>query len=204
MDLATLLARRRMVRSFDATPVDPRWLDDACAAALWAPTAGNSAGVRMHTISADLVSEYFERATDPQWRQESSRAAGLSRAGAVVLVTSRPQDYLDRYAEEDKRASGLSAITAWPVPYWHTDAAMATMALLLLLEEGGWSAALWGNFRHDREVLEWVGAPEESLFASVLVGRPDGLDHRSPSLDRSVPTRHARVRRLEVSPERGP
>ena len=204
MDLATLLARRRMVRSFDATPVDPRWLDDACATALWAPTAGNSAGVRMHTIGADLVTAYFERATDARWRRESPRAPGLSRAGAVVLVTSRPQDYLARYAEPDKASSGLAARSAWPVPYWHTDAAMATMALLLLLDEAGWSSTLWGNFRHDRAVLEWIGAPDESLFASVLIGRPDGQDHRSASLDRVVPTRDSRVRRLEVSPERSP
>ena len=204
MDLATLLARRRMVRSFDATPVDPQWLDETCATALWAPTAGNSAGVRMHTIGAHLVGAFFERATDPQWRRESPRAPGLARAGAVVLVTSRPQDYLERYGEADKQSSGLSTMAAWPIPYWHTDAAMATMALLLLLEEGGWSATIWGNFRRDAEVLDWVGAPEESLFASVLIGRPDGHDHRSRSLDRTVPARGARVRRVEVSPERAP
>lgn len=204
MDLATLLARRRMIRSFDATPVDERWLDETCATALWAPTAGNSAGVSMHTIGADLVGAYFERATDPEWRRDSPRAAGLARAGAVVLVTSRPQAYLDRYGEPDKRTSGLSTMAAWPIPYWHTDAAMATMALLLLLEEAGWSSTIWGNFRHDREVLDWAGAPEESLFASVLIGRPDGNDQRSRSLERAVPARSARVRRVGFSPEPTP
>ncbi len=196
MDLAQLLARRRMVRSFDGTPVDPQWLDDACATALWAPTAGNSAGVRMYTVGSDSVAAYFERATDPEWRRDASRAPGLARAGAVVIVTSRPQDYLDRYGEADKQTSGLASPAAWPIPYWHTDAAMATMALLLLLEEGGWSATIWGNFRHDRAVLEWAGAPDESLFASVLVGRADGHDPRSRSLHRVVPTRASRVRRL--------
>ena len=38
-----------MTRSFDGTPVDAVWLDDLCAQALWAPTAGNSAGVRLYT-----------------------------------------------------------------------------------------------------------------------------------------------------------
>jgi len=33
---------------------------------------------------------------------------------------------------------------------------MATMALLLLIEESGWQAALWGNFRHEEEILRWL------------------------------------------------
>jgi nitroreductase len=61
-----------MVRSFDATPVDLDWLDDLCAQALRAPTAGNSAGVRLYTLGADHVAAYFEVATDPSWRQRSS------------------------------------------------------------------------------------------------------------------------------------
>lgn len=185
-----------MVRSFDATPVDRDWLDERCADALRAPTAGNSAGVRMYTLGRDLVGDFFDVATDEQWRATSRRAAGLARAGAAVLVTSRPADYLERYAQSDKSGSGLAERSAWTVPYWHTDAAMATMALLLLLEEGGWQAALWGNFRNDDDVLAWAGIDDEELFATVLVGRDDGLDVASTSLERDVPARSQRVRRV--------
>jgi hypothetical protein len=73
---------------------------------------------------------------------------------------------------------------------------MATMALLLLIEEGGWQAALWGNFRHDDDVRRWAKLDDEELFASVLVGRGDGNDSASSSLSRSVPPRKARVRRV--------
>jgi nitroreductase len=186
-----------MVRSFDATPVDLDWLDDLCAQALRAPTAGNSAGVRLYTLGADHVAAYFEVATDPSWRQRSSRAAGLGRAGAVVLVTCRPRDYTARYAETDKALSGLDDESAWAVPYWHTDAAMATMALLLLIEEDGWQATLWGNFRHESAVLDWAGIADEEIFGTVLVGRADGRDTPSASLARPVPSRESRVRRLE-------
>ena len=185
-----------MVRSFDATPVDQHWLDERCADALRAPTAGNSAGVRMYTLGRDLVGDFFDVATDEQWRATSRRAAGLARAGAAVLVTSRPTDYLERYAQSDKSGSGLAERSAWTVPYWHADAAMATMALLLLLEEGGWQAALWGNFRNDDDVLAWAGIDDEELFATVLVGRDDGLDVASTSLERDVPARSQRVRRV--------
>ncbi len=201
MDVARALARRRMVRSFDGTLVDPDWLDGLCATALWAPTAGNCAGVRMHTLYGDARPAFFALATDASWRERSSRYEGLSRAGAIVVVTSRPQDYATRYGEDDKRASGLGALDAWPVPYWHGDAAMATMALLLLLEESGWSAALWGDFGRASGLLTWLGADDESLFASVLVGRDDHHDRRSASLDRAVAPRRSRVSRVATPPD---
>jgi nitroreductase len=185
-----------MVRSFDGTPVDEEWLDECCAEALWAPTAGNSAGVRFSTLGSTDVPRYFEVATDKTWRDQSRRYKGLSRAGAVVLVTARPQDYAARYGEIDKEASGLGNRENWPLPYWHTDAAMATMALLLLIEEGGWQCTLWGNFRNDGAVLRWAGLTNEELFATVLIGRADGNDVVSASLSRETPSRQSRVRRL--------
>ena len=196
MELRELLARRRMVRSFDGTAVNEDWLDEICAQALWAPSAGNSAGVRLYTLGARYVSAYLSRATDESWRARSRRFDGLERAGGVVLVTSRAQEYLERYQESDKAASGLEERSAWLIPYWHTDAAMATMALLLLIEEGGWQATLWGNFRNADAVLRWVGVEDEELFATVLIGRDDGRGAPSRSLGRQVPSRRDRVRRL--------
>jgi len=185
-----------MVRSFDATAVDAEWLSGLCADAMWAPTAGNTAGVRMHVIGPELVASYFEVATDERWRANARRSASLMGAGAAVLVTSRPSDYFERYGEPDKAASGLDVASGWTIPYWHTDAAMATMALLLLLEEAGWAATIWGNFRRQSDVLSWARIVDESLFATVLVGRDGGDDVRSASLDRPVPARTDRVRRV--------
>jgi nitroreductase len=196
MELRHLLAARRMTRSFDGTPLDAAWLEELCALALWSPTAGNTAGVRCHVVDAAHVGEFFTAATDASWRESSRRYPGLARAGAVVLVTSRPGDYVARYGEDDKADSGLEDVDAWPLPYWHTDAAMATMALLLLLEESGWQATIWGNFRRARELGAWAGIADEELFASVLIGRADANDVASASLSRSVPARRDRVRRV--------
>jgi hypothetical protein len=102
-----------------------------------------------------------------------------------------------RYAEVDKLNSGLDDESKWPIPYWHTDAAMATMALLLLIEESGWQAALWGNFRHEDDILKWARIEDEDLFATVLIGRADGKDVASSSLAREVPSRESRVREVE-------
>jgi nitroreductase len=188
-----------MTRSFDGTPVDEAWLDELCAEALWAPTAGNSAGVRIYTLGAPFVNPYLTLVTDEAWRSKSRRYEGLRRAGALVLVTARVSEYLERYGENDKSASNLSEKSEWPLPYWHTDAAMATMALLLLLEESNWQAALWGNFRNGDAVMNWAGIHDEELFATVFVGRADGDDQPSASLSRNVPTRQARVRRVTPS-----
>ena len=196
MELQQLLAQRRMIRSFDGTPVDLDWLDKCCATALWSPTAGNSAGVRFYTVASRDVTSFFEVATDERWRSSARKAEGLMRAGGVVLVTCRYQDYLRRYAERDKSNSGLDDIEGWPVPYWHTDAAMATMALLLLIEESGWQATMWGNFGRGERLLEWAHIDDEELFATVLVGRSDGHDVPSASLTREVPSRVSRVRRI--------
>jgi len=194
MDVRDALRQRRMVRSFDATPVDETWLRDTCAEALRSPTAGNTAGVRMAIVPSEHVGAYFTVATDEQWRENARRAPGLMRCGAVVLVTSRPSDYTARYGEEDKAASGLDDEDNWTVPYWHADAAMATMSLLLLIEEAGLKATIWGNFRHEDEVLRWAGLVDEALFCTVLLGTPDGNDVTSASLQRDVLPREQRVR----------
>jgi len=185
-----------MTRSFDGTPVDDAWLDQLCADALWSPTAGNCAGVRLYTVGAKDVASYVEVASDEAWRTRSRRYEGILGAGAAVLVTSRPQDYLARYAEPDKITSGLGDVENWPLPYWHTDAAMATMALLLLLEESGWHATIWGNFRNNDAVARWAGFDDEELFATVFIGRSDSKDVTSSSLERNVTPRVERVRRL--------
>ena len=147
--------------------------------------------------SKEHVAKYFEVATDKEWRESSKRAEALMRCGAVVIITSRPNDYIARYAEDDKAKSGLSEKDAWPIPYWHTDAAMAAMALLLLIEEAGLQATIWGNFRNDAAVLSWAGVKDEELFASILIGRGDGNDVASKSLQREVPSRSNRVRRVQ-------
>jgi len=186
-----------MVRSFTGEAVSGELLTELATEALRSPTAGNSAGVYFTILEGGQVARYFEIATDQPWRDRNIRAAGLLRAGAVILVTCDAQAYVRRYADHDKIGSGLDDVDGWPIPYWLTDAAMATMSLLLLLQEAELAATIWGNFRDDRGVLALGEVPEEhQLFATVIVGHSDGLDHRSASLDRPTPSRASRVRRL--------
>jgi len=183
-----------MVRSFDGTAPTHEILAQWAELALYAPTAGNSAGVRLVVMEGAAVPEYFSAATDAGWRESAERAPGLLRAGAVVAAFSCPDLYTSRYGEGDKAASGLERADAWTVPYWHTDAAMAVMQLLLLIEHDGWSACFWGNFRNEDSVRELCRLDEGwRLFGTVLIGRDDGHDRRSVSLGRVVTPRMQRV-----------
>ena len=201
-----------MVRSFRADPVDPgvvaRLLDDA----LRAPTAGNTRGVDWLVLQGpEETSAYWAATTTPSWRETSRRWPGLSRAPVVALALTSPAAYLRRYGEPDKASSGLGppaaggggpdghgahGEAAWPVPYWFGDAAFSTMTLLLGATGAGLGACFLGNFRGEGELLGALGVPEGwRLFGTVLIGHPDGGDHRSASLDREAGPRSASVHR---------
>ncbi|MEI8148698.1 MAG: nitroreductase family protein, partial [Actinomycetes bacterium] len=63
MEFSDLARQRRMVRSFDGTPVSGDLMAAWCELALSAPTAGNSAGVQFVVIESTKVDAYFEAAT---------------------------------------------------------------------------------------------------------------------------------------------
>jgi nitroreductase len=201
MDVSDAIRRRRMTRSFTGEAVDATSLDRLCDLALRAPTAGNSRGVELLILRGeDEVSTYFSCTTDARWRSRSARYAGLSRAGAVIVVLADPSAYVDRYAAEDKVASGLGeGAEAWPVPYWVGDAGAATMALLLACEEEGLGCCFLGAFRGAEQLLEAVGARRDLMvYGAVLIGKPDGADHRSASLDRPGASRAERIHRGRI------
>ncbi len=181
-----------MVRSFAADRLDPdlvgRLVDDA----LRAPSAGNTRGVAWLVLEGPDTAAYWSQTTTPEWRQTSSRFAGLARAPLVALSLCSPSAYVERYGEADKRGSGLGPVdlgeggkAAWPVPYWFGDAAFSTMLLLLGAEDAGLGAVFLGSFRGEAALLSSRGVPEEwRLFGAVVMGRPDGQDVPSASLAR--------------------
>ena len=113
----------------------------------------------------------------------------------VLLAYTSPDAYVARYSEGDKAVSGLGAgQEAWPVPYWVGDAAFAVMAVLLGAVDAGLGACILGTFRGEAALAERLGVPGGwRLFCAVLLGRPDGRDHRSASLDRAGPGTAERI-----------
>lgn len=189
-----------MVRSFAPDPVDRAVLDRLLAAALHSPTAGNTGGTAwVVLLGPDETSLYWDATTDAAWRQSSPRWPGLSRAPVVLLAYSSAASYLARYREPDKAGPDGDlalgdGIDQWPVPYWIGDAAFGVMAVLLGAVDAGLGACVLGNFRGEEALARSLGVPDEwRLFCTVLVGRPGGADHRSPSLDRVLPAVSERI-----------
>jgi nitroreductase len=204
VELSEAVRRRRMVRSFSDGPLDPDLVTGLLADALSAPTAGNTRGVDWAVLEGhDQTAAYWAHTTTEEWRQTSSRWPGLSRAPVVALALTSPSAYVDRYGASDKATSGLGPIdgggggpAAWPVPYWYGDAAFSTMTLLLAASAAGIGACFLGNFRGEAPLLEALGVPAgRRLFGAVLLGHPDGSDHRSGSLDRPGPSVAERLHR---------
>jgi nitroreductase len=189
MELDEAVRRRAMVRSFSTRPVARDRVDSLLRAALRAPTAGNTGGTAWVALVGPEETElYWSATTDEAWRSRNEeRAAGLRRAPAVLLSYSSPAVYVSRYDEADKAGSGLGAgPEAWPVPYWHTDAAFGVMTVLLSAVEAGLGACVLGAFRGEQELAAALGVPEGwRLFGAVALGHPDGMDRRSRSLERA-------------------
>jgi nitroreductase len=199
MDVIRALEQRRMQRSFDGSPLEEEQIRALLEASLRSPTAGNARGIRwVLALGPEQVAQWFAAATDEAWRAKSARAEGFSRASAACVLICDPGVYLDRYSESDKANAGLGeAESAWAVPYWFGDAGAAALALLLLVEESGLAGCFLGAFRHEDHLRRLLGLSDtERIYGTVLLGRSDGENRRSASLDRPGPTRAERVTRL--------
>jgi len=199
MELHEAIRRRAMVRSFSADPVDPAVVDRVLLAALRSPTAGHTRGTDWVVLEGpEQTAVYFDTTTDERWRRDYKQwSDGLARAPVVLLAYTSPAAYVTRYAEADKAEAGLgTGEDAWPVPYWIGDAAFGVMAVLLGAVDAGLGACILGTFRGEAELARRLRVPEERrLFCAVVLGRPDGRDRRSTSLDRAGPSRRARIHR---------
>jgi nitroreductase len=198
MELHDAIRRRAMVRSFATTPVEPTVLGHILEAALRAPTAGNTRGTAwLALVGPEQTAVYWATTTDPAWRSRNAeRAEGLRRAPVALLSYCSPAAYVARYGEPDKANDpDLGARPeAWPVPYWHGDAAFGVMSALLAAVDAGLGACFLGAFRGEGDLARALGVPDQwRLFGALVLGHPDGKGRRSASLDRPGPEASARL-----------
>ena len=182
-----MLRRRRMVRRFDPDrPVPDDVVTALLAAALRAPTAGDTQAVSFLVLSdpADLEA-YWQATARPgppdRWLQ------GMRTAPLLVLVWTSREAYLDRYAEPDK-GWGDRDPDRWSAPYWFVDAGMASMAALLTVVDAELAGCFFG-VPADRASLvrQRFGVPADQLSVGVIgVGYPEAT---------GAPPRPGRARR---------
>ena len=159
MDFDDALRRRRMCRDYLPDPIAPDVLAGVLDAANRAPSAGWTQATEFVVLEGAEETERFWRNTFPDGR-DGFRWQGLFEAPVVIVPLTRPEAYVERYAEDDKAGTGLGgSVDDWPVPYWFVDAAMAVENLLLAAADRGLGALFFGIFRGEAEVLADLGVP---------------------------------------------
>ena len=148
MEFREVVRRRRMVRSYTTEPVDPAVVDRALEHATHAPSAGFSQGWGFLVLDTAADVHRFWEATSDDVADPDRWLAGMMRAPVVVLPCSSRAAYLRRYAELDKERPGTGPAgvegSPWSVPYWHMDAAMASLLVLQTLVDEGLGGCFFG------------------------------------------------------------
>jgi len=177
MELAEVIRRRRMTRSFDGAALDHDTLHEVLDAARHAPSAGFAQGLDLVALTAaDRRGAFWELASEAAWR-DSPGAAELLAAPAIVVPVINPAAYVARYRAPDKLTSLLAGREApdWPVPYWLIDAAFATMLMLLRATDVGLGALFFQLHGDEASVLAGLGVPAgRHTIGAVALGAAVG------------------------------
>ncbi len=173
-----------MTRRFDPTPLDRAQVDELVDLARRAPSAGYSQGVHFLVLSGEAAQSFWTTTGGDGWFDDEIRAAPV-----LVLPLADPVAYTSRYSEGDKAGHGLEEAANWEVPFWLTDAAMATQNLLLLAEDRGLGALYFGIFRNARVLLDALGVPPHVLQVGVVALGHRAADDQQSGSARTRPRR---------------
>jgi nitroreductase len=194
MEFQDVVRRRRMIREYADTPVDPSFIDRALANAVRAPSAGFSQGWAFLVLDRREDVERFWEVTTSPGELPDSWLRGMRTAPVVLIPCSSKAAYLNRYAEPDKGWTDLDE-ARWPVPFWHMDAAMASLLILLTAVDEGLGACFFGiPPEHDRAMRDAFGIPDEFDPVGAIT-----LGHRLPDESPSgSPTKRRRKEQADV------
>jgi len=185
MQLQDAIRRRRMVRAYDSDrPVPRDEVNGLLDLAVRAPSAGFTQGWRFLVLDTAVARDAFWSATAVPGDAPDAWLAGLATAPVLILIFSDKDAYLDRYAEPDKGWTDRDE-RRWPIPYWHVDAGMAALILLLGAVDRGLAACFFGVPAERWESLQAAFAVPSALTPVGVVSVGYGVpDRRSPSLRR--------------------
>ncbi len=138
MEFGDIIARRKMVRSYQATAVSDETVLRILDRARRHPSAGFSQGI--HFVVVIEGREQLAAAAQEEDWTDKGYGPWLSSAPIHIAICADIGAYRDRYAEFDKSAT----TDDWDVPYWWVDAGAALMLLLLGAVDEGLSAGFLG------------------------------------------------------------
>lgn len=199
-----VLRSRRMIRSYTEQPLGEADIDAALDLARRAPAAGNTSAIDFVVLDTPTTVGTYWDTTLPPAKRATFRWQGLLTAPALVMVVTRPDAYVERYAERDKARAKLGADAQhWAQPFWWIDAGMVVENLLLIATDRGWGASLFGVFDHEPALRQTFALPEDRrIVCTVALGWPAGDDEPGRSARRARPPIDAIVHRGGWSSDR--
>jgi nitroreductase len=190
MEFQDVVRRRKMVRNYAETPVDPELVELALRNATRAPNAGFSQGWAFLVLDTPADVRRFWEATADDVEHPDRWLAGMMRAPVVILPCSSKAAYLQRYAEPDKGWSDRDE-ARWPKPFWDMDTAMASLLILQTATDHGLASCFIGvPPDRDAAVRAAFGIPDDfDPVGVVTIGHPaaDTGAAGSPSRRRRKP-----------------
>ena len=169
MEFREILARRRMHRAFESTPVPHEQIERIVGVIRRAPSGGFSQG-----SSIVVVTDEAKRAEIAEvFSDHEPTKAFVSQAPVHLVISANESLYHARYNEPDKLAVTGGVEVTWPVPYWFVDAGALMMLVLAAAIDEGLAAAFIGHPDQKRRFSELLGLPDEVVpIGLALIGRP--------------------------------
>lgn len=159
MEFREVLRRRKMVRTFDATAIEPDVVERILEAGNRGPSAGFTQGYGFLVLEGPEETRSFWDVVSAEARDWATE--GTRRAPLVVIPFSSKQAYLERYAEPDKGWTDRDE-ARWPAPFWDIDTAFASMLMLLAAVDEGLGGLFFGLFPPTIQPFkEAYGVPRE-------------------------------------------
>lgn len=175
-----------MVRNYEEREVDPASLTRIAAAALRAPSAGNSQAIGVVVVTDPTIKSAVAQIADEPEYVAAGFDPWISKAPAHIVISVSEKVYRDRYSEPDKLGDDGSQIE-WSVPFWWVDAGASMMAVLLAAVDEGLAAGFLGVHSLP-DLSDLLDIPDHfDPIGIVTVGYP-AADRRSGSLDRPKKT----------------
>ena len=172
MEFQDVTQRRRMIRTFQDRSIEPSVVERILRTANRGPSAGFTQGYAFLVFEGAQTKDFWDAAF--QGAEPFGWAPGLMRAPLLIVPLSSKRAYLDRYAESDKGWTDRDE-SHWPVPYWHIDAAFASMLVLLAAVDEGLGALFFGIYPPENvpALLRTFGVPEDfEPIGAIAVGHP--------------------------------
>jgi nitroreductase len=179
VELAEILRRRRMTRSYLPDAVPRESVERIVSTVRRAPSGGFSQGQRLVVVTEPGARAALARLAGEEEYVAAGGEAWISTAPVHVVVGTREESYHERYRRPDKLRDGEEI--GWPAPYWYVDAGAAFMLLQLAAIDEGLATGVYGVLPEQLpELKALVGLPADVAFVCVVTMGRSSPDSREP------------------------